>query len=78
MSEEWPSGKEHSACIPADQHPHHGTTACVNIRVLAANDNGPTPKQVRVTFKPTTEPALESAAEVFLQLLDRLPASNDN
>jgi hypothetical protein len=77
MSEEGPSWEELRRRNPIDLLPRNATTQAT-VRVLAANDNGGTPKQVRVLFKPPSEPGLRSAAEVFLQLLDRSPMSNDN
>lgn len=66
MSEEGPSWEELRRRLPADLLPRDATTYA-SMRVLAANDNGPVPKQIRVMFKPPSEPALQSAAEVFLQ-----------
>ena len=80
MSEEGPSWEELRRRIPAELLPRTAEAVATygGVRVLAANDNGRAPKEIRVMFKPPTEPALRSAAEVFLQLLDRSPVSNDN
>jgi hypothetical protein len=80
MSEEGPSWEELRRRIPTDLLPRTAEAAATlgGVRVLAANDNGRAPKEIRVMFRPTSEPALQSAAEVFLQLLDRSPVSNDN